>query len=123
MHFPVFILIEGVVYGFGLWWVMYLYAWPLLAFSARLLPRSNSAFPYAMLSGVFGLLFGLLCSFPYFFIGLPQGVSYGLRQMFAWWIAGIPFDLVHGVSNFLIMLALFRPVSRLLARMPQIFSQ
>ena len=28
---PTFILIEGAVYGFGLWWVMYLYAWPLRA--------------------------------------------------------------------------------------------
>ncbi len=26
---PVFILVEGAVYGFGLWWVMYLYAWPM----------------------------------------------------------------------------------------------
>ena len=27
---PVFILVEGAMYGFGLWWIMYLYAWPLL---------------------------------------------------------------------------------------------
>ena len=27
---PVFILIEGAVYGMQLWWIMYLYAWPLL---------------------------------------------------------------------------------------------
>ncbi len=27
---PAFILIEGALYGFGLWWVMYLNAWPLL---------------------------------------------------------------------------------------------
>ena len=118
---PAFILIEGMVYGFGLWWVMYLYAWPLLALCARALPRSDSAFPYAMLSGVFGLLFGLLCSFPYFFIGLPQGISYGLRQMITWWIAGIPFDLVHGVSNFLIMLALYRPMMLLLRRLRALF--
>ncbi len=28
---PAFILIEGCMFGFGIWWVMYLYAWPLLA--------------------------------------------------------------------------------------------
>ena len=33
---PVFILIEGVVYGFGMWWFMYLYAWPLLVVSPAL---------------------------------------------------------------------------------------
>ena len=27
---PAFILLEGSIYGFGLWWFMYLYAWPLL---------------------------------------------------------------------------------------------
>ncbi len=32
---PTFILIEGAVYGFGLWWVMYLYAWPLLALAVQ----------------------------------------------------------------------------------------
>ena len=29
---PVFILIEGCIYGFGLWWVMYLYMWPFWCF-------------------------------------------------------------------------------------------
>ena len=28
---PVFILIEGMLYGVNLWWIMYLYTWPLLA--------------------------------------------------------------------------------------------
>ena len=117
---PAFILIEGLIYGFGMWWVMYLYAWPLLALFVRAFSRVDSAFFWAMVSGVFGLLFGLLCAVPYFFIGLSGGIAGGLRHMFAWWIAGIPFDLIHGVSNFVIMLALYRPVSSLLARMPQI---
>ncbi|MBE5798635.1 MAG: hypothetical protein E7321_01615 [Clostridiales bacterium] len=117
---PVFILIEGMLYGFGLWWVMYLYAWPLLALITRAFSRSDSAFFWAFVSGVFGLLFGLLCSLPYFFIGLPGGLASGLRQMLAWWIAGIPYDLIHGVSNFALMLALYRPISNLLQRMPQI---
>ena len=118
---PAFILIEGLIYGFGLWWVMYLYAWPLLALFVRAFSRVDSAFFWAMVSGVFGLLFGLLCAVPYFFVGLLGGsFMQGVTQMFAWWVAGIPFDLVHGVSNFVIMLALYRPVSSLLARMPQI---
>ena len=28
---PAFILLEGTMYGFGVWWLMYLYVWPLLA--------------------------------------------------------------------------------------------
>ena len=118
---PAFTLIEGMLYGFGIWWVMYLYAWPLLALVTRVFSRSDSAFFWAIVSGVFGLLFGLLCSVPYFFIGLVGGgFLQGLTQMFTWWIAGIPFDLIHGVSNFAIMLALYQPISSLLKRMPQI---
>ena len=121
---PALILIEGLIYGFGLWWVMYLYAWPLLALIAYLFRKSDSAFFWAIVSGVFGLLFGLLCSFPYFFIGATAGgISGGLRALFAWWIAGIPYDLLHGAGNFALMLALYRPVSSLLRRLPKILSQ
>ena len=31
----VFILLQGVLYGFGLWWVMYLYVWYLLRRAVR----------------------------------------------------------------------------------------
>lgn len=118
---PVFTLIEGMIYGFGLWWIMYLYAWPLLAAFTHALSRADSPLLWAVVSGAFGLCFGLLCAVPYFFIGFAGGgLAQGLRQMFAWWIAGIPYDLVHGASNFAIMLALYRPVSRLLRAMPQI---
>ena len=118
---PVFTLIEGMVYGFGLWWVMYLYAWPLLALVVRALSHADSAFFWACISGAFGLLFGLLCAIPYFFIGFAGGgLSQGFIQMFSWWVAGIPFDLIHGVSNFVIMLSLYRPISNLLRHMPQI---
>ena len=121
---PVFTLIEGMIYGFGLWWVMYLYAWPLLTLVTRAFSRNDSAFFWAVVSGVFGLLFGALCAVPYFFIGfISGGAAQGLRQMFAWWVAGIPFDLIHGASNFVLMLVLYRPIASLLRRMPKIVSQ
>ena len=37
----VFLVLQGVLYGFGLWWAMYLYVWYLLAFLARLLRRMD----------------------------------------------------------------------------------
>ena len=121
---PVFTLMEGMIYGFGLWWVMYLYAWPLLTLVTRAFSHADSAFFWAVVSGVFGLLFGALCAVPYFFIGFVSGgVSQGLTQMFAWWVAGIPFDLIHGVSNFAIMLALYKPISALLRQMPRIIAR
>ena len=121
---PVFVIIEGLLYGFGLWWIMYLYAWPLLALITRALSHADSAFFWAVVSGAFGLLFGLLCAVPYFFIGFAGGgAMQGLRQLFAWWVAGIPYDLIHGAGNFVLMIALYRPVSNLLARMSQIVSR
>ncbi|MBE6878138.1 MAG: hypothetical protein E7488_03095 [Ruminococcaceae bacterium] len=104
---PAFTLIEGCIYGFGIWWVMYLYAWPLLAFITWLVRKKDSVLLYSIISGVFGLFFGALCSIPYLFIGGPA-------MMFNWWIAGIPFDLIHGPSNFLIMLLLYKPVRRVM---------
>ena len=121
---PVFTLMEGIIYGFGLWWVMYLYAWPLLTLVTRAFSRTDSAFFWAVVSGIYGLLFGALCAVPYFFIGFVSGgVSQGLTQMFAWWVAGIPFDLIHGVSNFAIMLALYKPIFALLRQMPRIIAR
>ena len=38
----VFILLQGVLYGFGLWWAMYLYVWYLLALLTWLLRRMDT---------------------------------------------------------------------------------
>ena len=104
---PVFILIEGAMYGFHLWWVMYLYAWPLLAIMVLLLRNMKTAWDWSMLSGAFGLLFGLLCAIPYVFAG-------GIYAGFAWWVRGIPFDLIHGIANFIIMFVLYHPIKRIM---------
>lgn len=113
---PVFILVEGAMYGINIWWIMYLYVWPLLAILAMTFRKMNSAVSYSILSGIFGLLFGLLCSIPYIFIGAVDGIASGLRMAFAWWISGIPWDMVHGVANFFIMLVLYRPVSGIMKK-------
>jgi len=109
---PAFTLIEGCLFGFGIWWVMYLYAWPVLALVTWFVRKTDSVMIYSLIAGFFGLFFGALCSLPYFFIG-------GFSMMFNWWIAGIPFDLIHGVSNFLIMLLLYKPVRRVMDRILQ----
>ncbi len=108
---PTFILIEGAVYGFGLWWVMYLYAWPLLALAAWLFRRRESVWFWSILSSAFGLMFGFLCAIPYVVIGATEdGLTGGLTAGFTWWVAGIPWDIAHGVGNFVLMLVLYKPV-------------
>ena len=115
---PAFILIEIMIFGFNIMWVIaYCYVWPILCLLALMFrKRPQSPFYPALLSGFFGLFFGFLCSFPYLFITTGTNPTASLSSAIAWWIAGIPFDIIHGVSNFIIMLVLYVPVSRVLDR-------
>ena len=102
-----FALLEGVTYGFGIWWFMYLYVWTILWAVVMVLGRQpRSALFWAIIAAFFGLCFGLLCSFPYLVTG-------GIAMAFSWWVTGIPFDILHCVFNFLIVLVLFRPLDKL----------
>lgn len=99
----VFLGLEGLLYGFGIWWVMYLYVWPLLWGLTMLLRRMNRAWQWAVFAGAYGLAFGALCSLVY----LPAG---GIKTVLAWTAAGFPFDIMHAGGNFLLMLLLYRPL-------------
>ena len=107
---PAFIIIEILIFGFNIFWVLaYIYIWPLLFILTYLLRKSKNVITMSCLSGVFGLFFGFLCSFPYIFISAGHTAS--VKYALSWWIAGIPFDIIHGVSNFIIMLVLYKPIS------------
>lgn len=103
-----FILLEGLVFGFHLWWMSYLYIWPLWAAVVLLLRRGDKKPPlvWAAASGAFGLSFGALCALPY--------LAGGPWAAFSYWAAGIPFDLLHCVGNFFLTLTLASPLRRAL---------
>jgi len=114
---PVFILIEGTIWGFGLWWIMYLYIWPLLAMIVWIFRKQENIWFWCILSGIFGLAFGALSAIPYFFIGFGNGgIAGAFSAVFSYWIAGIPFDITHGVSNFVLMLVLYKPVRSIMKK-------
>lgn len=106
----VFLLLEGLLYGFGLWWVMYLYIWPLLALLTWAFRWMGKAWQWAVFSGLFGLAFGSLCALAY----LPMG---GWKVAVTWAIAGLPFDFVHAAANFLLALLLYKPLRLALERL------
>lgn len=107
-----FALLEGIFYGFGIWWVMYLYVWTILYFIVRMMKKNQSVVIWAVVGGGFGLAFGALCAIPYAIAG---GIGAGI----AWWTAGLLFDIFHGIGNFFIILVLFRPVYSIVNRLVQ----
>ena len=110
--YPVYlyVVMEILFYGISLWNINYLYIWAVLAVVSMFLKDMKSPLAWALLSGVFGLLFGALCGIVDIFIG---GFSYAVTK----WISGIPFDLLHCGGNFVITLVLWKPLRTLLERM------
>lgn len=105
-----YVLMEILFYGINLWNINYLYIWTVLALGAMALRKQEQPLVWALLSGAFGLLFGLLCAPVDVAIG---GVRYALGK----WVSGIPFDLAHCAGNFAIALVMFAPLRRLLKRL------
>ena len=105
----VFVLMEGLIYGFGIWWFNYLYVWPILVLIVLALRKWSHPVLWAMVAGVYGLLFGTLCSIPYFIVG-------GWAAGFSYWVAGIPFDLIHCVSNAVLTFILLMPLKKLCSK-------
>ncbi len=117
---PVFILIEGCMFGFGIWWIMYLYMWPSLALLAWCFRKQESVWFWSILSALYGLFYGFFCAIPYVVIGAAEGgIGNGLYAGFTWWVAGIPYDLPHCIGNFVLMLVLYHPVRTVMKKVHQ----
>ena len=107
----VFNLFELIQWGFGTWWISYLYVWSLLCLVTLLLKKliKEEFIVWAIVSGGFGLIFGSLFAVVY----IPINLSYALT----YWISGLPWDVWHGICNFILMLVLGKPLYLLLVRM------
>ena len=103
----VFTVLECLWWGISIWTATYFYVWPVLVLISALTATVESPLMNAVIAGVYGLLFGALCA-------LLTLVTAGPNAALAWWIAGIPYDLVHGLSNFVICLVLYRPLAEAL---------
>lgn len=102
-----FILIEGLTYGFGMWFLTYLYIWLVLFFLAKIFRKQTNPLFWAILNGTYGLFFGFLCS-------IIWAAFYGINAGVASFISGIPFDVIHCVGNFFTALILFKPLSKIM---------
>ena len=107
----VYVLLEGLVFGFSIWWFGYLYVWDVLVVAAMLLRRNESPLVWAVVAAVFGLCFGPLMYLEYF------AINGGWEMFFAMWVAGIPYDLTHCIGNFVFTLVLYRPLHKVMRRL------
>ncbi len=116
----IFAFLNGIISGFNIWWVPYLYIWTVLWLVCMLLPKNMptkiSIVVYAVVCGLHGLLYGCLYA-PF------QAIMFGLdfRGMISWIIAGLGFDLIHGIGNFCFGL-LIVPLSKVLQKSIRKFS-
>lgn len=106
----IFVMMQGFFYGFGHWFLNYLYVWLPLVLVALVFRRMTSPIGWAIVNAIFGLMFGALCSILYLILGGPS-------MMIAYWISGIWFDLLHCGGNLLTALVLSVPLHKLLCRL------
>ena len=98
----IFVFLTGLINGFGTWWIMYLYLWPMLAIVTLMCRKTTSAVTWSIIAGAFGLLFGFFGAIPYIFIGsaganLAAGLSTASaggrkRRKRRWLMALIPMQ-------------------------------
>lgn len=104
-----FVLLEGIYYGMGLWWLNYLYVWTVLAIVVLIFRKQKSVWFWSILSGFYGLAYGALCSIIYLFMG-------GVNTAFAYWVSGLGFDITHCIGNVVVCLVLYKPLRYVLEK-------
>lgn len=111
----VYILFEILMYGFSFWSIGYFYIWPILIFAILIINKNTNKITLSIISGLFGLLFGAFYIPLYFIAGGP---SFAIT----WWISGIPYDAIHGISNFILCLILFKPLYNILFKLNKMYN-
>ncbi len=106
----IFSVTEVLIYGINIWNVMYLYVWVVLVLICLPFRKIRRGWFFALISGIFGLSFGALCSIPYYFIP-----SFGPSFAISWTISGFfPADVLHCVGNTATALLLYIPLTKAL---------
>ncbi|MBR6743424.1 MAG: hypothetical protein IKL94_02900 [Clostridia bacterium] len=103
----IYVGLDVFLHGINIWNVMYLYVWAIIVFAVLPLRKIRKGLVFAVVSGLYGLSFGFLCSLTYIF-------SFGVEFAFAWFIKGLPYDLIHCVGNFCFALFLYIPLTKVM---------
>lgn len=105
----IFVACEILTYGISEWVINYMYVWAIFCLIILLFRNIDNAVFYALISAIFGIMFGTLCSIPSFLIG---GISMGISYI----LAGFWFDILHCGGNFILVLLLYKPLTTALEK-------
>ena len=110
----VYVMLNGLLAGFNMWWIPYLYLWAVLWGAVMLLPEKTPKIVYILVCSAHGFLYGTLYA-------PAQAIMFGLdfKGMIAWIIAGLPYDCVHGIGNLCVGI-LIMPIVKLLRKLDRV---
>ena len=110
----VYVLIQGIVGGFQLWWIAYVYIWDFLWAFIMLIPKKapqkTRNVLYVVACAAHGYLFGTLYAPSQVLLFFGGDFS----KMLPWIIAGIPADVTHGTANLILGALLIYPMTKIL---------
>lgn len=107
----IFVICEMFTYGLSMWVINYFYVWTVLWIAVFIIRKVDNIWVYGILSSMFGILFGTLCSIPYFIIG---GISGGIAYI----VSGFWFDILHSIGNFIAVIILYKPLTKIMNELP-----
>lgn len=113
----VFIALVGILNGFSVWWIPYLYIWAVLWLFTMLIPqrwpKKVRFVLYPLVSALHGFLYGTLYA-----PAQALMFHYSFRATISWIVAGLPWDAVHGVSNLVCGILFIAPLIKVYRMLP-----
>ncbi len=112
----IYVFVMGILLGFNVAWLPYLYIWTVLWGMTMLIPKNIptkvAIFVYPAVCALHGFGYGILYA-------PTQALVYGYswEQTKLWILSGLPFDALHGISN-LCMGMLIVPLLKALQAFP-----
>ena len=105
----IYVLLEGLIFGFSTWWIPYLYAWPLLVVLTMAFRRHKHRVFWAVFAAIYGFVFGFLFLPVNYFV---YNMANNPDALLVYIANDIPFNAIHAAGNFVVVLVLLPPLRR-----------
>ena len=111
-----YVFLNGLFSGFGIWWLAYLYVWAILWGAAMLIPeglgKKAKLVLYTVICTLHGLCFGLL------YVPVQMIYNSDMKYIISWLTVGfITADIYHAIGNCIFGILLIIPLSELLIKL------